>query len=94
MSSIIGLITTWSAIRLVYWLSHTPTWAGVLEFAIPLLLLPLLASSYAEVNYEGAKIIQVSQIQQFQLGRLDRSKYMKVEMVQKAKTTKNYVSCC
>jgi len=58
MSSIIGLITTWSAIRLVYWLSHTPTWAGVLEFAIPLLLLPLLASSYAEVNYEGAKIIQ------------------------------------
>ena len=59
MSSIIGLITTWSAIRLVYWLDHTPTWAGVLMFIIPLLLLPLLASSYAEVNYEGAKIIQV-----------------------------------
>jgi len=58
MSSIIGLITTWSAIRLVYWLSHTPTWSGVLMFIIPLLLLPLLASSYAEVNYEGAKIIQ------------------------------------
>ena len=74
MSSIIGLITTWSAIRLVYWLSHTPTWAGVLEFAIPLLLLPLLASSYAEVNYEGAKIIQVSKIKQFQLVRLDRSR--------------------
>ena len=46
--------------RLVYWLSHTPTWSGVLMFIIPLLLLPLLASSYAEVNYEGAKIIQVS----------------------------------
>ena len=60
MSSIIGLITTWSAIRLVYWLDHTPTAAGVLEFIIPLVLLPLLASSYAEVNYEGAKIIQVS----------------------------------
>jgi len=58
MSSIIGLITTWSAIRMVYWLSHTPTWSGVTMFAIPLLLLPLLASSYAEVNYEGAKIIQ------------------------------------
>ena len=78
MSSIIGLITTWSAIRLVYWLSHTPTWAGVLEFAIPLLLLPLLASSYAEVNYEGAKIIQVSLIQQFRLGCLDRSRHIKV----------------
>ena len=62
MSSIIGLITTWSAIRLVYWLSHTPTWSGVLMFIIPLLLLPLLASSYAEVNYEGAKIIQVKYI--------------------------------
>ena len=59
MSSITGLITTWSAIRLVYWLSHTPTWSGVLMFAIPLMLLPLLASSYAEVNYEGGKIIQV-----------------------------------
>ena len=47
-------------VRLVYWLSHTPTWSGVLMFIIPLLLLPLLASSYAEVNYEGAKIIQVS----------------------------------
>ena len=32
----------------------------MLEFIIPLVLLPLLASSYAEVNYEGAKIIQVS----------------------------------
>ena len=62
MSSIIGLITTWSAIRLVYWLDHTPTAAGVLEFIIPLVLLPLLASSYAEVNYEGAKIIQVRSV--------------------------------
>ena len=78
MSSIIGLITTWSAIRLVYWLDHTPTAAGVLEFIIPLVLLPLLASSYAEVNYEGAKIIQVSQIQQFRLSCLDRSRHIKV----------------
>jgi len=71
MSSIIGLITTWSAIRMVYWLSHTPTWSGVTMFAIPLLLLPLLSSSYAEVNYEGAKIIQSilpteSRVQSFQ----------------------------
>ena len=62
MSSIIGLITTWSAIRLVYWLDHTPTAAGVLEFIIPLVLLPLLASSYAEVNYEGENVIQVSAV--------------------------------
>ena len=59
MSSIIGLITTWSAIRMVFWLSHTPNWYGVFMFVIPLLLLPLLATSYAEVNYEGEKVIQV-----------------------------------
>ena len=45
---------------MVYWLSHTPTWYGVFMFVIPLLLLPLLSTSYAEVNYEGEKIIQVS----------------------------------
>ena len=44
---------------MVYWLSHTATLYGVFMFILPLLLLPLLASSYAEVNYEGAKIFQV-----------------------------------
>ena len=64
MSSIIGLITTWSAIRMVFWLSHTPSWYGVFMFIIPLLLLPLLATSYAEVNYEGEKVIQVSLVRE------------------------------
>jgi len=58
MSSIVGMISAWSAIRMVYWLSHSPTWYGVFMFIVPLLLLPLLASSYAEVNYEGVKVIQ------------------------------------
>merc|ERR1719348_2082169 len=43
---------------MVYWLSHTPSWYGIVLFIVPLLLLPLLASSYAEVNYEGIKVIQ------------------------------------
>ncbi|XP_023337962.1 uncharacterized protein LOC111708736 [Eurytemora carolleeae] len=58
MSSIVFMITAWSAIRMVYWLSHTATLYGVFMFILPLLLLPLLASSYAEVNYEGGKILQ------------------------------------
>jgi len=58
MSSIVALVITFSSIRMVYWLSHSPTWYGVYMFISPLLLLPLLASSYAEVNYEGVKIIQ------------------------------------
>ena len=63
MSSIVGMISAWSAIRMVYWLSHSPSWYGVAMFIVPLLLLPLLASSYAEVNYEGVKVIQVKKIQ-------------------------------
>ena len=77
MSSIVAMIVTFSAIRMVYWLSHSPTWCvlefqptdpfnvylstryGVYMFISPVLLLPLLASSYAEVNYEGVRVIQV-----------------------------------
>jgi len=58
MSSIVGMIAAWSAIRMVYWLSHSPTWYGIFLFIVPLLLLPLMASSYAEVNYEGIKVLQ------------------------------------
>ena len=52
-------ITASIPLRMVYWLSHTATLYGVFMFILPLLLLPLLASSYAEVNYEGGKILQV-----------------------------------
>ena len=46
-------ILFWSAVRIVYWLSHTPTLYGVLSLILPLMILPLLSSAYAEVNYEG-----------------------------------------
>ena len=58
MSTIIGLVCAWTAIRLGHWISHTPTWYGVLMLIMPLILIPLLTSSYAEVNYEGAKAVQ------------------------------------
>ena len=58
MSTIMGLVSAWTAIRLAHWLSHTPTWYGVLMLIMPLILIPLLTSSYAEVNYEGGKVIQ------------------------------------
>ena len=58
MSTLVGLVCAWTAIRLAHWLSHTPTWYGVLMLIMPLLLLPLLSSSYAEVNYEGMKAVQ------------------------------------
>jgi len=48
----------WTATRLVYWLSHSPSLHGIFALILPLSLLPLLASSYAEVNYEGVKVLQ------------------------------------
>ena len=50
----------WSAIRIVYWLSHSPSLYGVLSLILPLSILPLLASAYAEVNYQGIQVFQVS----------------------------------
>ena len=38
-------------------LSHTPTPCGVLALILPLLLLPLVSSAYAEVNYEGQQVL-------------------------------------
>jgi len=48
----------WSAIRIVYWLSHSPSLYGVLSLILPLSILPLLASAYAEVNYQGIQVFQ------------------------------------
>ena len=48
-------IMFWSIILIVKWLTKNPTISGVLSFVFPLLMLPLLASAYAEVNYEGIK---------------------------------------
>ena len=50
----------WTGIRLVYWLTHSPNLTDIAGFILPLLLLPLLSSAYAEVNYEGVKVLQVS----------------------------------
>lgn len=58
MCCITVTILIWSTIRVVYWLSHSPNMYDILSFILPLLLLPLLASSYAEVNYEGVKVVQ------------------------------------
>jgi len=47
-----------TTMQIVYWFSHTPAFTGVLSFVCPLLILPLLASAYAEVNYEGQNLVQ------------------------------------
>ena len=59
MSVMTGAVMFWSSVLIVKWLSTTPTLSGVLSFIFPLLVLPLLASAYAEVNYEGVRVLQV-----------------------------------
>jgi hypothetical protein len=52
-------ILLWSAVRIVSWLSRAPNVYDVLSFVLPILALPLIASAYAEVNFEGMKVLQV-----------------------------------
>jgi hypothetical protein len=52
-------ILLWAAVRIVSWLSKAPNVYDVLAFILPLLILPLIASAYAEVNFEGMKVLQV-----------------------------------
>ena len=60
MIGLIALGLFWSGMYLVYWLKHTPTTLEAIEFVLPLLLLPLLCSAYAEVNNEGVRMLKVT----------------------------------
>ncbi|XP_069705630.1 uncharacterized protein [Periplaneta americana] len=56
MVSVMALTIVWAAVNLVKWLSRDPHLYDVLNFFIPLLLLPLLCSAYSEVNNEGLRV--------------------------------------
>lgn len=56
MGSLVGMISAWSAIRCAYWFDFAPTWYGIFMFILPLFVIPVLSSAYAEVNYEGGLI--------------------------------------
>ncbi|XP_067010643.2 uncharacterized protein [Anabrus simplex] len=58
MISVVSLTVVWATVNLAVWLSHPPKVYEVLNFAVPLLLLPLLCSAYAEVNNEGVQAVK------------------------------------
>lgn len=58
MMSIISLVVMWLAMNLVIWLNINPSLIDLANFFLPLSLLPLLASAYAEVNQEGQRLIK------------------------------------
>ncbi|XP_064597182.1 uncharacterized protein LOC135463710 [Liolophura sinensis] len=58
LSSWIAFVVLWCANYIIYWTSHDATIIAIVEFIIPLLMIPLLASAYAEANTEGQRMIR------------------------------------
>ncbi|KAK7069620.1 hypothetical protein SK128_014094 [Halocaridina rubra] len=58
MISLISLVVIWLAMNLVLWLTYDPTLTDLANFFLPLALLPLLSSAYAEVNQEGLRLLK------------------------------------
>ena len=57
---VVGAVTFWTSVLICRWLTADPTLSGILSFIFPLLIIPLLASIYAEVNYESGNVLQVN----------------------------------
>ncbi|CAH1772979.1 unnamed protein product [Owenia fusiformis] len=58
LSSWVMFIMIWSINYIIFWISHEATLLGIIEFIIPLFLLPLIASAFAEVNMEGSRMLR------------------------------------
>ena len=52
-------VTFWTSVLICRWLTTDPTLSGILSFIFPILIIPILASIYAEVNYECNNVLQV-----------------------------------
>lgn len=62
MASWIAFIIIWCGDYILYWISHHSKILDILEFLIPLALLFIATSAFAEANFEGERMIQVWQI--------------------------------
>ena len=49
----------WTSVLICRWLTTDPTLSGILSFIFPILIIPILASIYAEVNYECSNVLKV-----------------------------------
>lgn len=58
VGSLIGVVVFWCSTQLVSWLNHSPSAWEVLQFVCPLALLLVIASSIAEVNLEGSRMLK------------------------------------
>ncbi|KAK3763064.1 hypothetical protein RRG08_014852 [Elysia crispata] len=58
MMSIISFVLLWSALFVIYLTNTSINWLSLFEFIVPLVILFLLTSTYAEVNFEGSRIVR------------------------------------
>ncbi|XP_045115802.1 uncharacterized protein LOC123507183 isoform X1 [Portunus trituberculatus] len=58
MMSVLSLVVLWLGMNLIIWLNYEPTLIDMANLFLPLALLPLLASAYAEVNQEGLRVLK------------------------------------
>ncbi|ESP02615.1 hypothetical protein LOTGIDRAFT_237862 [Lottia gigantea] len=58
LSSWIAFIVIWCGDYIVYWTTHGATLPGILQFILPLFLLLIITSAYAEVNSEGQRLLR------------------------------------
>ncbi|GFO01874.1 60 kda ss-a/ro ribonucleoprotein [Plakobranchus ocellatus] len=58
MITMITFVLIWCTLLIIYWTTHDADWLGLFEFIIPLVILFLLTSAYAEVNFEAQRLIK------------------------------------
>ncbi|RUS76130.1 hypothetical protein EGW08_016100 [Elysia chlorotica] len=58
MTSIITFVMLWCTLFIIYLTNTTINWLCIFEMFVPLVILYLLASTYAEVNFEGERIVR------------------------------------
>lgn len=58
LASWIVFIVVWCGNYIIFWMSNPPTLLGIAEFLLPLLLLLLISSAFAEANAEGQRMIR------------------------------------
>lgn len=58
LASWIAFVVLWLGDYVIYWLTHKPNLSEIIEFTVPVLILLIISSAYAEANGEGQNMIR------------------------------------
>ncbi|KAL8574815.1 hypothetical protein ACOMHN_031922 [Nucella lapillus] len=58
LASWIAFVVIWDGYFIIYWTSHGANLVDIVQFIVPLFILILLCSAYAEVNAEGQSLLK------------------------------------